>query len=110
MTDGDAINDDPFFVRFSHATAIPSTFGGAATSVNQLPFYGDSWIRPDQTSARQYGNVIQTWGKGLFHLRHFNRANGWFLDGHVEPFDANYADNELNYQYVLGQNMLQITF
>lgn len=109
-TDGSATTNDPFFVRFSHANVLSPGFAGSATSVNQLPMYGDSWVRPDQNS-RNYGNVIMSFnaiGKGSFHVRHFNRANGWFLDGRVESFDADYAGDKLNFKMVLGQRMNQI--
>ena len=102
----------PFFVRFTYQTSFGSAFKGSAKSVNDLPFYGDSWVRPDQSNARDHGNVIGSYGareKGSFHLRHGNRANCWFLDGHVDQIDADYARNKLKFYWVLGLRMNEIT-
>jgi prepilin-type processing-associated H-X9-DG protein/prepilin-type N-terminal cleavage/methylation domain-containing protein len=102
----------PFFIRFTYPMAFGSAFKGSAKSVNDLPIYGDSWVRPDQSNARDFGNVISSYGsrdKGSFHLRHGNRANCWFLDGHVAPIDADYARNKLKFYWVLGQSMNEIT-
>ncbi len=104
-------DDAPFFIRFSHAMTLKSGFPGSAKSVNDLPFYGDSWVRPDQSNVKDYGNVIGSYGaseKGSFHLRHGNRANCWFLDGRVEQIDAAYAGDKLKFNWVLGQRMNQI--
>jgi prepilin-type N-terminal cleavage/methylation domain-containing protein/prepilin-type processing-associated H-X9-DG protein len=112
MSNATVIDDAPFFIRFSHVTALKSGFPGSAKSVNDLPIYGDSWVRPDQTAgARSYGDIIGAYRsdeKGSFHLRHGNRANCWFLDGHVEPIDAAYAGNKLKFYWVLGQRMNKI--
>ena len=105
-------DDAPFFVRFTYQTSFGSAFKGSAKSVNDLPIYGDSWVRPTESTARDYGNVISSYNssqKGSFHLRHGNRANCWFLDGHVAPIDAAYAGDKLKFNWVLGQRMNQIT-
>ena len=109
---GQRADDAPFFVRISLAMPFGSTFLGSAKSVNDLPFYGDSWVRPDQSNVRDYGNVIGSYGsseKGSLHLRHGNRANCWFIDGHVEQIDAAYARDKLKFYWVLGKSMNQIT-
>jgi prepilin-type N-terminal cleavage/methylation domain-containing protein/prepilin-type processing-associated H-X9-DG protein len=110
----DRTDDSPFFIRFNFAKTLGSAFQGSAKNLNELPIYGDSWVRPDQTAgARSYGDVIGAYGsaqgKGSFHLRHGNRANCWFLDGRVEPIDTDYARNKLKTYWVLGQRMNQIT-
>jgi prepilin-type processing-associated H-X9-DG protein len=105
-------DDAPFFVRFTYQTSFGSAFKGSAKSVNDLPIYGDSWVSPDQSNVKDYGNVIGSYGaneKGSFHLRHGNRANCWFLDGHVAPIDAAYAGDKLKFNWVLGQRMNKIT-
>lgn len=111
LSTSDRTDDSPFFARFSHVTTLKSGFPGSAKNLNELPIYGDSWVRPDQTAARAYGDVIgayKTDEKGSFHLRHGNRANCWFLDGHVEAIDADYAGKKLKFYWVLGQRMNKI--
>jgi prepilin-type processing-associated H-X9-DG protein/prepilin-type N-terminal cleavage/methylation domain-containing protein len=103
-------DDDPFYVRITHPpTRVGGGFVGTASDINDLPIYADSWSRPGE-SVWSWACIIQGYrggGKSSLHLRHGNRANGWFLDGRVEGFGIGYAGFDLGFTWVLDQYMIK---
>jgi len=105
LSDAGIVNNKPFFVRLSGGSEVSSTFAGTAKSANELPLYADSWLKSTESNASGYGNVIQHKSTSSFHLRHNDRTNGWFMDGHVELFDDSYALVVLNWTNIIGQDL-----
>jgi prepilin-type processing-associated H-X9-DG protein len=104
-------DDKPYYMRMTHPpTRVAGTFVGSASDVNDLPFWGDSWTRANETPS-SYACVIQGYrigGAASYHMRHGVRANGLFLDGRVTAFDQYYAHFDLGFTWILDRFMIQI--
>ena len=46
-------------------------------------------IDASMTIYRQHSTIQFSTASGMYHFRHFDKANGAFFDGHVEPYDVN---------------------
>ena len=104
----------PFYVRIAHAPGrVDATnFQGNATRPDELAFYADSWTRPtgdpeqNACAIHAYKSSIN---RASFHLRHFDSANGWFLDGHAAAVGRDYAAQKLAFGWVLDGDMNEVS-
>jgi prepilin-type processing-associated H-X9-DG protein/prepilin-type N-terminal cleavage/methylation domain-containing protein len=90
--------------RLGNVKMSGAPYLGQATAPEEFPWYGDAWTVPGQNS-NSYGHVLnaehQTAGDGTYHMRHLNRANAWFLDGHVAPVEPEYLNHMVDYKVFL---------